>query len=101
MKIIAEVGGAFLAIGIVALLIWVVLERCTWLMRLAGRVLVLLGLFFLACQVAGMFLGMTPEINFGDIEKLEFNTIAFWIVGLVLLIPGFFLRILGSFRPTH
>ncbi len=101
MKIIVYVGGAFLLIGIVAFLIWVFFERCTWLLRLSGRLLVLLGLFFLACQAAGMFLGMTPEINFGDISKLEFNTIAFWIVGLALLIPGFLLRIFGSLQATH
>jgi hypothetical protein len=101
MKIIAYVGVAFLVLGALALLLWILLHRCSWLLRLSGRLLILLGLFFLACQVAGYFLGMTPEINFGDISKLEFNTMAFWIIGLVLLVPGFFLRILGAFRALH
>ena len=101
MKIVAYVGGAFLVIGAVAWLIWVFSGWCTWLCRLSGRVLIVLGIFFLAAQAAGYLLGMWPEINFGDISKAEFNTYAFWIIGLVLLIPGFVLRIFGAFRPTH
>ncbi len=101
MKIIAYVGGAFLVIGIIAFVAWLLLERCTWLLRISARVLILLGLFFLACQAAGMYLGMTPEINFGDSSKFEFNTWAFWILGLGLLIPGLVLRLFGSLRATR
>ncbi len=101
MKIIAYVGGAMLVIGVLAWLLWIFTGWCTWLLRLSGRLLIILGLFFLACQAAGYFLGMSPEINFGDFQKAEFNTEPFWIVGLILLIPGFILRVFGSFRPTH
>ncbi len=55
---------------------------------LAGRLLVVLGVFFLVCQVAGMLLGATPAINFGDSTKYEFDLKPFWTIGLAFLIPG-------------
>lgn len=46
------------------------------------------GIFFLACQVAGYLLGAGPSINFGDPKKFEFILVAFWKIGLAMLIPG-------------
>ncbi len=97
----AYAGAALLALGIVALLFWFFSGWGTGLLRLTGRLAILLGLFFLASQVAGAYLQMQPELNLGDAAKFEFNTVAFWIVGLVFLILGLVLRIFGSFRPTH
>ena len=55
---------------------------------LSGTLLVLLGIFFLLCQAAGMLLGAAPAINFGDATKYEFDLKPFWLVGLAFLIPG-------------
>jgi len=101
MMPVAYAGAALLALGVVALLFWFFTGWGTGLLRFAGRLAVIVGLFFLACQAAGMYLQMQPELNLGDATKFEFNTVGFWIVGLVFLIPGLVLRMFGSFRPTH
>lgn len=46
------------------------------------------GIFFLACQGAGMVLGANPSINFGDPREFEFILVDFWKIGLAMLIPG-------------
>lgn len=53
-----------------------------------ARVAMAFGLFFLACQVAGYLLGAGPSINFGDPRNFEFILVAFWKIGLAMLIPG-------------
>jgi hypothetical protein len=60
----------------------------------AGTLLVIVGLFLIISQVAGMLLGATPAINFGDATKYEFNLKPFWMVGLAFLIPGLVIRAL-------
>ena len=94
-------GAALLAIGVIALLAWIFSGWGTGLLRFSGRLLVIFGLFFLACEIAGLFLGAEPKINFGDSTKFEFNTKPFWMFGLAFLIPGFIMRLMGAFRPTH
>ncbi|KAB2917421.1 MAG: hypothetical protein F9K29_10185 [Hyphomicrobiaceae bacterium] len=59
-----------------------------------GTLLVIVGLFFIASQGAGMLLGATPAINFGDATKYEFNLKPFWMVGLAFLVPGLVIRAL-------
>ena len=54
----------------------------------AARGAMAFGIFFLACQVAGYLLGAGPSINFGDPRKFEFILVAFWVIGLAMLIPA-------------
>ncbi|HHI82253.1 MAG TPA: hypothetical protein ENJ99_03790 [Rhizobiales bacterium] len=54
----------------------------------AARGALAFGLFFVAAQGMGMLLGAGPSINFGDPRKFEFILVAFWKVGLALLIPA-------------
>jgi membrane-bound ClpP family serine protease len=44
----AYAGAVLLAVGILALLAWILTHRGTGLLRLSGRLLMLLGAFFLA-----------------------------------------------------
>jgi hypothetical protein len=101
MWYIADVGIAFLALGAAAWLIWLFAGRATWLLRLSGRMLVILGVFFVACQIAGLLLGMKPWLNLGDVSKAEFDALPFWMIGLPFIVTGIFMRIFGSLRPTH
>ncbi len=55
---------------------------------LIGWLLVAIGGFFVGAQLMGMWLGMGPTINFGDPKKFEFNTVEFWKIGFVVLVPG-------------
>jgi len=98
---IADAGIALLILGAAGWLIWLVTGRATWVLRLSGRLLVVLGIFFVACQLAGLFLGMKPWLNLGDLSKGEFVGLPFWMIGLPFFVTGIFLRIFGSFRPTH
>jgi hypothetical protein len=54
----------------------------------SGMLLIVVGLFFVASQGAGMLLGAAPAINFGDATKYEFNLKPVWMVGLAFLLPG-------------
>lgn len=53
-----------------------------------GWALVAIGGFFVVCELMGAYLGMGPTINFGDPKKFEFNTVEFWKIGMVFLVPG-------------
>ncbi|MBI4724462.1 MAG: transporter [Rhodomicrobium sp.] len=101
MMPIVYAGAAVLIAGTVAFLIWMFTGRCTYFLRLTGGLLLILGVFFLACQAAGMILGAEPGINFGDATKFEFNVKPFWMIALALLIPGLVLRLFGAMRPTQ
>ena len=97
---IAYAGAILLFIGWLALFAWVVRHRGTGLLRLAGRLLILLGVLFLAFQVAAFALGLDTTTNF-DGAWFKIDNKPFWLVGLALLVPGFVLRIVGAIRPTH
>ena len=97
---IAYAGAILLFIGWLALFAWVIRHRGTGLLRLAGRLLILLGVFFLAFQVAAFALGLDTTTNF-DGAWFKIDRKPFWLVGLALLVPGFVLRIVGAIRPTH
>ena len=81
-------GAALIAIGVVATLAQFVGGRGGGIARLSVWLLLVLGIFFLASQAAGMMLGAAPSINFGDSTKFEFDLKPFWQIGLGLLIPG-------------
>jgi hypothetical protein len=101
MMPVAYAGGVLLLLGIIGFAVWIISGWGSGLLRFSSRLLILLAIFFLACQVAGMILGAEPRINFGDAAKFEFNTQPFWLVALVFLVPAFFMRIFGAMRPTH
>lgn len=94
-------GGAVLIfVGCLALLAWVVTHRGSALLRFSGRLLIVLGALFLALQVAAMALGVDASANFEN-AWVNLDKKPFWLVGLVLFIPGFFLRIVGAVRPVR
>lgn len=88
MMPLVYLGGALLVIGVLALGFQVATGKAGGIARLAGWLLAGLGVFFLACQAAGMWLGATPSINFGDSAKFEFDLKPFWEIALVMAIPG-------------
>ncbi|MBU6442575.1 MAG: transporter [Alphaproteobacteria bacterium] len=81
-------GGALLAIGVVVLIAQIASGRGGGLAKTCGWLLVILGVFFLACQAAGMVLGAAPSINFADSTKGDFDLRPFWEIGLGMLVPG-------------
>ncbi len=60
------------------------------------RVTFVAALFFLAAQAAGVYLSMSPTVNFGDSSKFEFNLVSFWQIGLGFLIAAIILKVLGK-----
>ena len=82
MKIPVYIGGALVLTGLLSAFTWRV--ALGWI----GWALVALGVFYIACQLMGLYLGMTPTINFGDPRKFEFRTVEFWQVGAGFLVPG-------------
>jgi hypothetical protein len=89
-------GAASIVVGVLSLLVHLLtasrLARAgaSW----SGALLVLLGVFFVACQGLGMLLGAAPAINFGDATKYEFDLKPFWMIGLAFLVPGILLGLL-------
>lgn len=53
-------------------------------------------IFFLAAQAAGIYLSMSPTVNFGDSSKFEFNLVSFWQIGLAFLVAAIILKVLGK-----
>lgn len=89
-------GAALLAIGVIATIAEVLAGRGQRIARLSGWLLVGLGVFFLASQVAGMSLGATPAINFADSTKFEFDLKPFWQIGLGMSVPGLLIALIGG-----
>ena len=58
----------------------------------ALRVLVVIGVFFVAAQFMGMWLGAEPKINFGDARKFQFILVPFWQLGVAMLAGALVLR---------
>lgn len=96
----AYAGAILLFVGCLALLAWVIRHRGTSFLRMSGRLLILLGVFFLVFQATAMALGLDTTANFDD-AWIKIARTPFWLVGVALLVPGFILRILGAIRPTH
>ncbi len=91
--------GSVLAVAALVLLILGLFLNARGLLYLAaaaGMLALIIGLFFIGAQIAGMYLDMNPEINFGDSTKFEFITYAFWKLGLGLAIVGYLARNLAK-----
>ncbi|MDE2181554.1 MAG: transporter [Alphaproteobacteria bacterium] len=88
MMPLVYVAGVLLVTAVLSLAVHLTSDRAGGIARFAAWLLAAMGVFFLACQAAGMWLGATPSINFGDSAKFEFDLKPFWQVGLAMLIPG-------------
>ncbi len=89
-------GAALLVIGVLATLARVTLGWGHAVARLSGWLLVAFGVFFLASQAVGIYLGAAPAINFADSTKFEFDLKPFWQIGLAMLVPGILIALLGG-----
>lgn len=97
MKPMVYAGFALIAIGFALLLAHMLFRSNNGgYILLAGRILLGLAIFFIACQVAGMLLGMTPAINFGDFDKMEFILVPFWQIGAGFLVSALILGFIGG-----
>ena len=96
MKPLVYIGGALLVLGALAALIGLISGGGGGLARTAAYGLIALGVFFLGCQVAGMVLGATPSINFGNPAEFEFDLYPFWMIGGIMLIIGLAIRALNK-----
>lgn len=95
MRSVAIAAMALAAGGIVARLIGL-----RWVARLAGTLVLLAGIFFLACEGAGRLLGFEPTLLFADPANrmLYRNQFPFWTIGLAALVAGLIVRAIGSGR---
>lgn len=102
MMPIVWIGYAAVAIGALALVgrMFLPALQNSNLALLGGRVAAAIGLFFIACQLAGMVLGATPAINFGDSKKFEFNLVPFWQIGAAFLLAGIIIGYFAGRRST-
>lgn len=57
-----------------------------------SSVLIGIGVFYIACHLLGLYLGMTPKLNFGDAKKFEFILVPFWFLGAGALTAGVLMR---------
>lgn len=103
MMPIVWIGYASVAIGALLLIGGLLAPRLTRTRpsaRLAGGTAAGVGLFFVACQIAGAVLGAQPAINFGDSSRFEFNLVPFWQIGGAFIVGGLLIAyIAGRGRP--
>lgn len=86
MKTPVLIGGGLAALGVL-LMVWRIISGKGPL-GIVAWILIGLGAFYLICQGMGMYLGMTPTINFGDPRKFEFKTVEFWKIGAAFVAFG-------------
>jgi len=99
MKPIALVGAGLALAGLIAGLIGRMNGTCSALSARLGKIGLLFGLFFLACEAAGRLLGMEPTLLFAnDVydRALYRNQWPFWTIGLALTAFGFVVARLGK-----
>ena len=99
MKPLVWLGGIVAVAGLAMMILRQIMdEKNGWYVLLAGRVMLGLAGFFIACQLAGMFLGMPPKINFGDFEKMEFILVPFWQIAFLFFAVALILGFVGGRR---
>jgi NO-binding membrane sensor protein with MHYT domain len=94
MIMVAYAGVAIAVIAVLAFFSRLFSGRNNWLLQLTSRLLILLGVVFLAYQGAIMATGFVPADN-------AFFGKPFWMLALALLVAGFVFRLIGSLRPTR
>ncbi len=94
----ATVGESLILIGAAGLVIWLFRGWGTRLLRISGRFLVALGVFFLLSQATWTFAGLHPRLSFEEATAIGSS---FWVLGLAFLLPGYFMRVVGAMRPTY
>jgi len=88
------IGGALVVLSII---LYALAGRTGYKLPLwLSRAAMAFGIFFLIAQVMGLILGANPSINFGDPREFEFILVAFWQIGLAILIPGWVIWSLTS-----
>ena len=98
MRPIATAGEFLIFLGFAGLVIWFFKGWGTRLLRISGRLLIALGVFFLLSQVTWMLAGAQPSLSFEDATLIGRS---FWALGFGFLLLGFFMRVVGALRPTH
>ena len=92
------IGAGLVVIGIALIISQLVLKR-TGPLKTVSWVLICIGAFYFACHAMGLWLGMTPKINFADATEFEFVLVPFWQLGAALLSAGVIFRVLSGFTP--
>jgi hypothetical protein len=97
MRPLAFAAAALVVAGVVGRILG--LARLAWL---AGTLVLVAGIFFLACEGAGRILGFEPTILFAAPadRALYRNQWPFWSIGLALLVLGALVRRLGAREPS-
>ncbi|MFV1984824.1 MAG: hypothetical protein ACC657_14860 [Thiohalomonadales bacterium] len=97
MKPFMWFGAAFAVIGIVLILAQLMFKsNANKGIVLSMRIVLVTAVFFLLAQAAGVYLSMSPTVNFGDSSKFEFILVSFWHIGLAFLFTALILKILGK-----
>lgn len=99
MKSIAYAGIAVAVWGVVLSVSQIMTGAGGRLAKLAARVAIAVGLFFIACEIAGRHLGMEPTLLFSadPFHRSMFrNQWPFWSLGVALVLAGIALRKLGQ-----
>lgn len=97
MKPFMWFGVAFAIIGVLLVLARLAFKSnankgIVWSMR----IVLVTAIFFLLAQAAGVYLSMSPTVNFGDSSKFEFILVSFWKIGLGFLVAAVILKLFGG-----
>ena len=88
MALIMYLGAAAVTLGVVILMASHFAVSARSLARWPALIAQAVGLFFIGSQLAGMWLQVSPAMNFGDAAKFQFNLIPFWLIGGLVLLGG-------------
>ena len=96
MIYVAYLGVALAVIGLVLLVLNLINGSMGGLLRLVGKMLLGVAVFYFACELAGAWLGAAPSMNLGDEDKFEFILVRFWKLGVTSLVIGLVYLLLGK-----
>lgn len=99
MKTPVFIGAGLGAVGVVLLAMKLFIGKGP-LLGVVAWLLIALGGFYIVSQLMGLYLGMTPTINFGDPRKFEFNTVEFWKIGAGFLVSGVIYLVVAKRQPA-
>lgn len=97
MRPLTFIAAGLIVIGVLAGLISRASQQGAGVARGCGVFTLAAGIFFLACDITGRFLGFAPTILYADPLDRELfrNQWPFWMVGLGLVLAGFAVRALA------
>jgi heme/copper-type cytochrome/quinol oxidase subunit 3 len=101
MSWLVWLGVLLLAAALIATAATALFGKGASLARRASALALCVGIIFVACQVVGWLLGMSPQINFEQFTGKAFDLRPFWQIGVGFVVPALVMMAIARRRQTN